>query len=115
MPQRRRYHNLYKLFAEAGRKKGKTETKQTGKKKRTVTNSSDDEAKETPKSASSAGNGPVGATSKNKKQKVIHEKENRKTLKVIKSSYGTHSTRVNYVQTFWFILPEFPDNLFVRW
>lgn len=48
-----------------------------------ATNSSDDEAKETPKASSGAGsgNGPVNAA-KNKKQKVIQEKENRKGLKV---------------------------------
>lgn len=94
------------LISEAGRKKGKTETKQTAKKKRAgectsilihsgtlkiiarsfpATNSSDDEAKETPKAASGAGagNGPVSAANKGKKQKVIQDKENRKAIKVI--------------------------------
>lgn len=56
-------------------------------------NSSDDEAKETPKATSgtSAGNGPGnGAANKNKKQKVIQDKENRKGLTKVKDPlYGS--------------------------
>lgn len=62
-----------KIFTE-GRKKGK-DTKATGKKKRS--NSSEDESR------SGGGGGNNGATvNKNKKQKVIHEKEARKGQKV---------------------------------
>lgn len=60
-----------------------------------ATNSSDDEAKETPKAASGAGagNGPVSAANKGKKQKVIQDKENRKAIKVIIIRTHTYTFR----------------------
>lgn len=96
-------HNC--LYSTEGRKKGKTETKQAGKKKKpgknlvlmmrriqksldynlsvhfTVANSSDDEVK----GSAAAGAGGSGSTAsaavhKNKKQKVIQEKESRKKV-----------------------------------
>lgn len=63
-------------------------------------NSSDDEAKETPKATSgaSAGNGPGnGAANKNKKQKVIQDKENRKGLNKVKDPlYGSILVQSSY-------------------